>query len=315
MNDSIDIVDLDEMLENSENTNNFTSEPKNKVGDKSITDKSGQTKQNREKCSELINESCKGFSQDYIKFMRFLDVLSKFEKYSTNNNILIYAQRPKATKVKDLSSWNKEGISIHEGSKGIMILEPRSGKNSDGEERTYYNVKYLFDINDTDAKIQDERVSYDNKFIIRALVHKSPVSITTIDNYPSNMSMGAYYDSADRCIYAKRGMDFEVLFVSVAHALAHAEFARNDPLYKASDNNFHANCVAYVLAKKYDVPTTAVRIDRISNDLVAEDVSSIKENLHQIHSAVKEIAGRMNDVLIKEPETLNNKRRDDRGDR
>jgi hypothetical protein len=55
---------------------------------------------------------------------RMLSVAARFPTYSANNVLLIGAQRPDATQVAGLRTWNALGRRIRTGEKGIAILAP-----------------------------------------------------------------------------------------------------------------------------------------------------------------------------------------------
>ena len=60
-----------------------------------------QMKDKRDQCYAMVSDACMEIPSDEEHFKRFLSVLSRFERYSLNNNILIYAQKPNAMRLKD----------------------------------------------------------------------------------------------------------------------------------------------------------------------------------------------------------------------
>ena len=58
-----------------------------------------------------------------------------------------------------------------------------------------------------------------------------------------------------------------------------------------------ARCVAYVIAKKYGVPTDLVQIHSIPARFADYDKKQIKEEFGDIHACVRAISGRMDDAL------------------
>src|SRR5712691_13133887 len=64
----------------------------------------------------------------------YLGVMSRFHKYSWGNCLLIYSQRPDATRVAGFQAWLKLRRYVRKGEKGIVILAPMVGKTkADGE--------------------------------------------------------------------------------------------------------------------------------------------------------------------------------------
>src|SRR6476659_612700 len=57
----------------------------------------------------------------------YLSAMSQFHTYSFQNILLIASQRPTATRVAGIRSWNELGRRVKRGEKGIMIFAPMVG--------------------------------------------------------------------------------------------------------------------------------------------------------------------------------------------
>src|SRR5579862_8463388 len=57
----------------------------------------------------------------------YLQTMAKFPTYSARNVLLIAAQRPDATHLEGVRSWNDLGRSVRPGEKGIRIFAPSVG--------------------------------------------------------------------------------------------------------------------------------------------------------------------------------------------
>ena len=57
---------------------------------------------------QALDDAAKKAVSSVTNLRAYLAVQSRFERYSTNNNLLIFAQRPDATRLKSLELWNKE---------------------------------------------------------------------------------------------------------------------------------------------------------------------------------------------------------------
>src|SRR5579864_9130416 len=57
----------------------------------------------------------------------YLQTMAKFPTYSARNVLLIAAQRPDATHLEGMRSWNELGRSVRPGEKGIRIFAPTVG--------------------------------------------------------------------------------------------------------------------------------------------------------------------------------------------
>ena len=57
------------------------------------------------------------FSSD--RWKNYLEFLSKFHRYSANNTIAIYLQRPTASLVASFSDWRRKGRKVKKASTGL----------------------------------------------------------------------------------------------------------------------------------------------------------------------------------------------------
>ena len=57
-------------------------------------------------------------------WQRMLKVASKFHKYSFNNHLMIFLQRPEATLVAGFRKWQELDRQVRKGEKGIAIFAP-----------------------------------------------------------------------------------------------------------------------------------------------------------------------------------------------
>ena len=64
----------------------------------------------------------------------WLRVASRFHSYSFNNTLLIYAQRPDATRVAGYQVWRQLGRQVGKGEHGIQILAPVVRRRHSGDE-------------------------------------------------------------------------------------------------------------------------------------------------------------------------------------
>jgi hypothetical protein len=63
-------------------------------------------------------------------FYSYLKTMAKFHTYSARNVLLIAAQRPNATRIEGVRSWNELGRFVRPGEKGIFIFAPTVGLRS-----------------------------------------------------------------------------------------------------------------------------------------------------------------------------------------
>ena len=82
---------------------------------------------NRERLREITDGIEQGIKElfESEKYMRYLSVMSRFHRYSVNNTMLIYMQKPDATLVAGYNKW-KDQFERHvkKGEHGITIIAP-----------------------------------------------------------------------------------------------------------------------------------------------------------------------------------------------
>jgi hypothetical protein len=69
----------------------------------------------------------------------YLDAMARFHNYSFGNILQIARQRPDATNVAGMYTWNQLGRRVKKGEKGIQIFAPMIGKNRKKQEETEQN--------------------------------------------------------------------------------------------------------------------------------------------------------------------------------
>ena len=251
------------------------------------------------KCYAMIDDACLEVMSSPEKLYEYLMVQSSFEKYSLNNNLLVFAQKPGASKLKDFEAWKKAGCYVKKGAESIMILEPYSFTGTDGKPHRGYNAKNVFDIEDVNVppEVYPEEKTYEQKKLVEALVHGAPVPIRKAEqNLGDNF---AVYDAQNKVIFFKPGLEFAQVFPAIAKALAHAEMANGDVNYRVSDNEFKARCSANAIAQKYGVDFHTVDIHVIPPKYAALEAEDVKKELGAVHDNVKNITTRMAEVLEK----------------
>ena len=94
--------------------------------------------------TDLYGETLTQISKNPDDWMSFLECAAMNYKYPFNDQVLIYAQRPEAVACAKIESWNKQvGRWVNRGAKGIALLS---------EDNGYTNLRYVFDIADTNSK-------------------------------------------------------------------------------------------------------------------------------------------------------------------
>lgn len=255
---------------------------------------------NRENAYATLDAAFQDFSEGKGDMQAYLDVQSRFDRYSARNAILILKKHPDAQKLGDWGYWRDQGVEIlrSERRKPVIILEPgKEYTREDGSTGQYYNAKEVFDISQTTArdKVQPQ-VSLDERLLLKALISKPPVPILAVEQLP-DAGRGAMFDPAQDAVLVRKGMEAPDIFRSVSMELAHVELEAASPEYSRDEQGYKAYCVSYLLCKKYGIDTAGYDISRLNDVFVGVDPKEIGAQLSEIKEAAGNINSRMAKVL------------------
>ena len=256
----------------------------------------------RDEVYALRDKMTSEVSADGNKFRQYLDIQSRFRRYSVGNVLLIMAQKPQATRLKDFEGWKENRVSIRRNEKGIRILEPGNEyKRDDGTMGISYNIKKVFDISQTKAKKQPARQKPEERSVLVALVSRTPVPLQTVEQL-GDSSMGAKFDQAQNKIFVKKGMDGEDIFRSVTQELAHADLAMGmeQGEYTREGNAFRAYCVSYMLCRQYGFSTERFSFEELPGGFAEAEPQEVRQELEVIRDVAESISGRMSRILNQE---------------
>lgn len=184
-----------------------------------------ESKNNRSRCYEMSEQMTAAVATDGQSFQQYLDVQSRFDRYTANNALLIMAQKPEAQKIGDYGYWRDQGAYVkrQERNNPILIMEPgKEYEREDGSTGTYYNAKKVYDISQTTAggKIQQAQAETTDAQLVRAVVNNPPVAIVAAEPDQMPEDKGALFEPEEGCIYVRKGMSAQEIFRSVTPELA-----------------------------------------------------------------------------------------------
>ena len=209
---------------------------------------------NRERLQQITAGIEQGIQElfESEKYRRYLSVMSRFHRYSVNNTMLIYMQKPDATLVAGYNKWkNQFSRHVKRGEHGITIIAPTPYKKKIEEQKLDPDTKApmldadgkviteekeveiplfrpvkVFDVSQTDGKPLPELASslsgnvQNYEVFLEALRRSAPVPI---EFEPMAENMDGYFSSEQQRIALRPGMS-EVQTVSAAiHEIAHSK--------------------------------------------------------------------------------------------
>lgn len=260
-----------------------------------------ESKNNRNRCYELSEQVTAQVATDSGVFQQYLDIQSRFDRYTANNALLIMAQRPDAQKLGDYGYWRDQNVYVKRMEKRnpVLIMEPgKEYEREDGSIGTYYNAKKLYDISQTNMREKEPvQEQTDERQLIRALLSNPPVNIIAADPDKMPEDKGALFEPEENCIYVRKGMDAEQIFRSLTPELVFAGFANGDQNYDRDEDAFHAYCASYMLCKKYGVDTKGYDFSHAPEFFEGMEPQEVRAELSKARNAANDISSRMAKVL------------------
>lgn len=244
----------------------------------------------RQEAYEMIDTTCEKMLTDGNAFRQYLDVQGRFDRYSVNNAILVSAQMPEATQLKERTAWKQSRVYVNKDAQKIVILEPgKEYTREDGSKAVGYNAKEVFDVSETSAKDrQQPQEAKTMRELVSAMIDASPVGFQPVEE----LEVPAFYDSSQQTIFIRMGLSEEQLFVSMAKEVSAAVFDfKHNESRDASD--FKSFCVAYMVSSRYGVDTRGFNFGRLPKEYEGMDTQAFKGELGSMRDVLGEIQSDM----------------------
>ncbi|WP_302401973.1 YodL domain-containing protein, partial [Neglectibacter timonensis] len=225
---------------------------------------------NRERLQEITAGIEQGIKElfESEKYMRYLSVMSKFHRYSVNNTMLIYMQKPEATLVAGFNKWkNQFARHVKKGEHGITIIAPTPYKKKieemkrdpdthapilDADGKTVMEEKEIeipmfrpvkvFDVSQTDGKPLPELASSLSGTVphyeafLEALRRSASVPI---EFEPMAANTDGYFSPDQQRIAIREGMSEVQTVSATVHEIAHSKLHNRQKMQEtaaAGDN-------------------------------------------------------------------------------
>lgn len=213
-----------------------------------------ETQTNKQRLKEITDGIEQGIKELFQsdRYRQYLSVMSRFHRYSVNNTMLIYMQRPDASLVAGFQKWKHQfGRHVKKGEMGITIIAPTPFKkkieevkldpdtnapmlDKDGQQIVeekeisipMFKPVKVFDVAQTDGKplphlaatLTGSVEQYD--VFVEALRRSAPVPIA-FAAIASNTD--GYFSPADQAITIREGMSQVQTICAMVHEIAHSK--------------------------------------------------------------------------------------------
>lgn len=258
------------------------------------------------------------------KYAEYLVSMSKFHHYSFGNVMLIFLQRPDASRVAGYNDWkNKFDRQVKAGETGIKILAPcpyrkwveqekidpqtrQIVRGAGGQpvmewvraEKIRYKIVTVFDISQTEGKelpalgvseLSGDVAEYER--IVAALQALSPLPVV-YEAFPQ--AAKGYCSYTEQRIVVQPGMSQTQTVKTLVHEIAHAKLHVPPVLggeggLSRSEREVEAESVAYVVCQHLGINTSDYSFGYVAGWSRDKDMTALKASLDRIRSTAAEL--------------------------
>ena len=222
---------------------------------------------NKDRMREIVDSIENGIKElfESDKYRQYLSTMSRFHRYSVNNTMLIYMQRPDATHVAGFNKWRDQfGRNVLKGEKGIRIIAPTPYKKKVEEIKTdpetnapvldadgkaiieekeiripMFKVVSVFDVSQTAGKPLSQLAAdlsgnvQQYEVFMEALRRASPVPM---EIKPVARDTDGFFSAKAQSITIRAGMSEVQTVCAAVHEIAHAKLHDYEHMTELADD-------------------------------------------------------------------------------
>lgn len=279
--------------------------------------------------TENIEEGIQNLFQsgDLEKYQAYLRTVSRFHRYSVNNQMLIFAQCPQASLVAGYQKWqNQFSRHVLRGEKGITIIAPTPYKikveqekldpdtkqpllDADGKTITeekevqipMFRPVKVFDVSQTDGKPLPEQVKSPVAELTGNVEHYEAfmdalklVSPVPIEMRPLRNDLDGFFSPSKQSITLREGMSEVQTVCAAVHEIAHSKLhnyaMQPDSQPKdSSTEEIEAESIAYTVCAYFGIETSANSFGYVATWSKDKDVKAFRASLDTIRKTSSEL--------------------------
>lgn len=221
----------------------------------------------KDRMREIVDSIENGIKElfESDKYQQYLSTMSRFHRYSVNNTMLIYMQRPDATHVAGFNKWRDQfGRNVLKGEKGIRIIAPTPYKKKVEEIKTdpetnapildadgkaiieekeiripMFKVVSVFDVSQTAGKPLPQLAAdlsgnvQEYEVFMEALRRASPVPM---EIKPVARDTDGFFSIKAQSITIRAGMSEVQTVCAAVHEIAHAKLHDYEHMTELADD-------------------------------------------------------------------------------
>lgn len=302
-------------------------ENKKKSAAVETTDTSQQTekKTNKQRLKDITDSIENGIKELFQsdKYKEYLQTMSRFHRYSVNNQILIHMQKPNATHVASFSRWRDQfGRNVKRGEKGIKIIAPTPYKKKIEETKLdpdtklpmlddngdvikvekevqipMFRVVYTFDVSQTEGKplpqlVNDLTGDVENYDAFVEAIRRC--SSIPIEFKPLEKGMDGYFSFDEQKIVIRDDMSEVQTVSALLHEMAHSKLHNTktseepreiseQPQIDRSTEEVQAESISFAVCAYYGIKTDENSLGYIGLWSKDKELSELKSSLETIN--------------------------------
>lgn len=280
---------------------------------------------NRQRLKDITDSIERGiedlFQSD--KYAEYLRTMSRFHRYSVNNTMLIYMQKPNATLVAGFNKWRDQfERNVMKGEKGIKIIAPTPCKKKIEQEKLDPDTKMpmldadgkviieekeikipmfkpvtVFDVSQTEGKPLPQLASdlsgnvQNYEVFLEALRRASPVPI---DFKPIRDGSDGFFSLDNQSITIREGMSEVQTVSAVVHEIAHSKL-HNKPAEAENETKdrhteeVEAESISFAVCAYYGIATGENSFGYIATWSKDKELKELRASLETINSTSSEL--------------------------
>ncbi len=276
------------------------------------------------KTNEAVSYLVKALeSGDSEVLTEYLNAMARFHNYSFGNIMLIARQRPTATRVAGIRTWNSLGRFVKRGEKGIVILAPMVGYRKQAKDAVATEIQssnaaderkrepqlygfravYVFDVNQTEGEelpvltqVQGDVSGYRERLV--EYVESRNIKLNYSENIAPAKGM-SYGGKITLLTGMEPAEEFSTLVHETAHEMLHK--AERRTLTTKEVRETEAEAVAFVVCQSIGLETGSAFSDYIR--LWNGDAKLLQESLEVVQRTAAVILGAISPRPEPTPET------------
>jgi antirestriction protein ArdC len=246
-------------------------------------------------------------SEEWAEMLKFM---GNFRSYSFNNRILIFLQKPCATRVAGFNAWGKLGRRVKKGEKALRILAPvpvkYKAENDQGEEEERGHVGFrsigVFDVSQTEGDdLPGDSIvellegntpraydAWDRGMKVAANLGFTVDVADTIADFPSANGVCRYGDKSIEIKDQDKVQMAKSLFHEIAHANMHGDLGGYEEVHSRAQAEIEAESVAFCIMNILGLESSSYSFGYVAG-WSGGDSSKVMESSEAIHKCVADI--------------------------